>query len=171
MAQRNNKTKYLRKHANRVSMKKRNTLKRRNQLKQKNPEIRKQKKVTFKTSPFFKPSNSSEYIYGKIYATWCGHCQVLEPEWKKVEESLYPHKSHNIESVESDQLISQFNSKYNTTLESKGYPTIFKLNKIGGSVEYYEGNRSHGEIVNWIKNQEMPQNENEENTNKNNWFF
>jgi thiol-disulfide isomerase/thioredoxin len=177
---RNNKTKYLRKRSNRksdgdhVTLGGRTTLGGRVTLKRKSTKKKPQKKVTFKTSP--------EYIYGKIYATWCGHCQVLEPEWKKVEESLYPNKSINIESAESEKLIRDFNTHYtkklkiNVYLKANGYPTIFKLNKIGGNVEYYEGNRSHGEILDWIKKDNMSHNENNntsnnENTNTKNWFF
>jgi len=40
------------------------------------------------------------------YATWCGACQMMKPEWDKFEQSedIENNKNYNIAMVESNQL-------------------------------------------------------------------
>lgn len=116
-------------------------------------------------------------VFGKIYATWCGHCRAMETDWSRLEKKMRPLKCVNIESEEKDHKIAEFNKKHKTNLQLKaGFPTIFKLKKIGGQVEYYEGgDRSHDALHNWLKSNnnggsEPMQNQNE-NQNKNNSFL
>ena len=122
-------------------------------------------------------------VYGKIYATWCGHCRAMEQDWKRLEKKMHPLKCVNIESEEKDHKIAAFNKKHKTNLELKGgFPTLFKLKKHGAPVEYYEGgDRSELALHNWLKssnnggsepmqNQNQNQNENQ-NQNKNNSFL
>jgi len=98
-------------------------------------------------------SNSFPLVaYGKIYADWCGHCTALKPEWGKVERELLPMKSNNFESANKDILIDRFNHIYKTDLQKEvGFPTIFKLTKIGGKIETYEGDRNANDIIAWLK--------------------
>ena len=89
--------------------------------------------------------------YGKIYADWCGHCVALKPEWAKVERAMLPMRSHNIESENKDVLIDDFNRKYKADLPKQvGYPTIFKLRKMGGKVEIYNGERNAASMIQWL---------------------
>ena len=79
-------------------------------------------------------------VFGKIYATWCGHCRAMEHDWNRLEKKMRPLKCVNIESEEKDHKIAAFNQKHKTNLELKGgFPTVFKLPKQGAAVEYYEG--------------------------------
>jgi thiol-disulfide isomerase/thioredoxin len=108
-----------------------------------------------KTNRKYKPnkvrSNTDLIAYGKIYATWCGHCQAMESDWKTVESKLLPLKAYNIESAQKDALVSDFNTKYNTNLELKGgFPTIFKLTKSSG-LSYYDGERNSHSMLNWLQ--------------------
>ena len=124
-------------------------------------------------------------VYGKIYATWCGHCRAMEEDWKRLEKKMHPLKSVNIESEEKDHKIAAFNKKHKTNLELKGgFPTVFKLPKKGAAVEYYEGgDRSEAALHNWLNEvggssssnnggSEPMQNQNQnQNQNKNNSFL
>jgi thiol-disulfide isomerase/thioredoxin len=95
--------------------------------------------------------SSNLIAYGKIYATWCGHCQAMDSYWSILESKMLPLKSHNIESEQKDTMIADFNQKYNTNLQLKGgFPTIFKLTKTGG-IEYYEQDRNLDGILNWLR--------------------
>ena len=117
-------------------------------------------------------------VYGKIYATWCGHCRAMEHDWKRLEKKMRPLKSVNIESEEKDHKIAAFNKKHKTNLELKGgFPTLFKLKTHGGAVEYYEGGeRSEAALHAWLNevggSEPMQREENsDQNQNKNNSFL
>ena len=106
--------------------------------------------------------------YGKIYADWCGHCVALQPEWKKVEHALLPMRSNNIESANKDRLIDAFNRKYHTNMQKEvGFPTIFKLTKVGG-IETYDGERNAKHMIAWLKGKDKK--EEEKPKTMFNWF-
>ena len=93
--------------------------------------------------------------YGKLYANWCGHCKSMENDWKMVEKRMYPLKSVNIESEHKDKSIAAFNKKNKTNLAiQNGYPTIFKLKKKGGAVDYYSGGRTESEMLSWLQSEQ-----------------
>lgn len=113
---------------------------------------RKHRKHRKKTIRRHRKPSSNVIAYGKIYATWCGHCQAMDSYWPILENKMLPLKAHNIESEQKDELIAEFNQKYNTNLELKGgFPTIFKYTKTGG-IEYYEQERNLDGILNWLQN-------------------
>ena len=101
-------------------------------------------------------------IIGKIYATWCGHCVSLQPEWKLMKKeimSAIPDKKSilfvAIEQTDLDKKLHRFYNKYKlTTMEKdgldnvKGFPTIFKIKN--GKIEYYEGERQAGPMKDWV---------------------
>ena len=87
---------------------------------------------------------------GLIYASWCGHCQALKPEWKKMKKGK---KCHFIEIEDSDRQkdlkIANINKRLiGEKLSVSGFPTIFKIK--GGKIEYYQGERSAGAMQTWI---------------------
>ena len=96
-------------------------------------------------------------ILGKVYATWCGYCQQLAPEWSKLKKSL---KNIHIIDIEEKQINkkNQFEAKYakslnlinnNPQLEVNGYPTIFKIHP-NRKIEYYNGPRTAQAIKQWV---------------------
>ena len=91
-------------------------------------------------------------VFGKIYATWCGHCRAMEEDWKRLEKKMRPLQCVNIESEEKDHKIAAFNKKYKTDLELKGgFPTLFRLKNHGAPVDYYKGgDRSEAALHNWL---------------------
>jgi len=111
-----------------------------------------------------KQNNRSSKIvaYGKIYANWCGHCKAMEHDWTRLEKRMNPLKCVNIESEEKDHKVAEFNRNYRTNLAlQNGFPTIFKLKKVGGSVEYYSGGeRTESALSAWLQ-QNKNQNQNQ----------
>ena len=101
-------------------------------------------------------TTTNKRIVGKIYANWCGACKALEPAWTKMEEHVGGKVDVvNIESEKQDEKIKEFNTKHGTDLAlQKGYPTMFSLNH-GGSLEYYNGDRSEKALIDWAMNKKQ----------------
>ena len=92
-------------------------------------------------------------IVGKVYANWCGHCQSLKPEWKKMKQSIPKGSVRLIEIEESETgKRAQFEKTNNVTLDVNGFPTIFKI-QPGKPVEYYSGERTAEIMKQWILQQ------------------
>lgn len=108
-------------------------------------------------------NDNKPIIIGKIYADWCGHCQMLAPEWetmkKNIQNKLKTVNNIKVEFEEinadknQDEDIKKINDKYlkgnaNAKLSASGYPTIFKIK--GGKIEYYEGEREASKMESWF---------------------
>ena len=70
-------------------------------------------------------------MFIKFYADWCGHCQTMAPEWKKVIETAKPkHQGKNIAIVEVEEKtlskdgFTDTLKKHVKSLDVNGYPTI-----------------------------------------------
>jgi thiol-disulfide isomerase/thioredoxin len=96
-------------------------------------------------------------ILGKVYATWCGYCQQLAPEWSKLKKSLKNIKFVELEEKQINKK-HQFEVKNSTSLnlinnkpqlEVNGYPTIFKI-QPNQKIEYYNGERTANAIKSWV---------------------
>jgi len=116
------------------------------------PTNKKYYKKARKTARKQKHRSSKIVAYGKIYANWCGHCKAMEHDWKRLEKKMRHLKCVNIESEEKDHKIPAFNKKHKTNLAlQNGFPTIFKLKKVGGQVEYYSGGeRTESALSAWL---------------------
>ena len=85
-------------------------------------------------------------IIGKIYAEWCGYCQMLKPQWDEMKEKLDSKTQIiDLEIGEKDKL-NDLLKKY-PKLEVSGYPTIFKIKNE--NIEYYSGDRSANDLLRW----------------------
>lgn len=89
-------------------------------------------------------------IVGKVYANWCGHCQSLKPEWKRLKNIINSKNVQFIEIEESEKNKRQnFENKTKLALNVNGYPTIFKID-ANKHIEYYSGVRSAKDMKKWI---------------------
>jgi thiol-disulfide isomerase/thioredoxin len=73
------------------------------------------------------------------YADWCGHCQTMKPEWKKVVENISncknKSKNINIAEIESKHIGDLLNKP-----EVNGFPSI-KMYNSGNEVANFEDER------------------------------
>lgn len=105
-------------------------------------------------------------IVGKIYATWCGHCKALKPEWAKMKKIIKRKgrgKKIQYVEIEESQMtdeLPKFKRQHNIDLQANGFPTLFKLEN--GRVEYYQNSREADKMVDWYlhggsADKEMPE--------------
>jgi len=93
-------------------------------------------------------------VVGLIYANWCSHCKALEPEWKKLKESLSKNKQFKkkggdiFEVEDSDPQKQEKMISVHPNLQANGYPTLFKI--VGGNIEYYNGERNAQSLEKWV---------------------
>lgn len=94
-------------------------------------------------------------VVGKLYATWCGHCQTLEPEWQKMKANLTKLYKGGVEFVEIEsENMKHALDKLNKTFKTKvklqgGFPTLFKIEPGKKKAEYFKGNREASELTKW----------------------
>ena len=98
-------------------------------------------------------SNKNVIIVGKVYADWCGHCQMLKPEWAKMKKHIYSKKGKKrvvfveIEEKQIESKLRKLEKEQGVKVETNGYPTLFRIS--GGKVVYYKGNRQSNEMTRW----------------------
>lgn len=95
-------------------------------------------------------------VVGKLYATWCGHCKTLDPEWKKMKKSVMKNKKNKdiqfveIESENMENGLTKLNKTFSTNVAVQdGYPTLFKIEKGSTKVDYFNGERNAEEMIKW----------------------
>jgi thiol-disulfide isomerase/thioredoxin len=92
-------------------------------------------------------------VIGKVYADWCGHCQALKPEWKKMKHRVHTKKGkrnvvfEEIEEKVIEPKLKELKQKYGVQVEANGYPTLFKIEN--GKLEYYTGGRESNQMSKW----------------------
>ena len=45
----------------------------------------------------FESVTSRGYTFVKFYAPWCGHCQMMEPDWEEVGEYVTNNPIHGVD--------------------------------------------------------------------------
>ncbi len=95
-----------------------------------------------------------------IHAKWCGHCQTLMPEWKKMKELVEGKNNVHIHEIETDD--TDKDSKMHTLngkiekggkISVKGFPTIVKI--VNGEMYEYKGKRTADEMAKWAEKEKM----------------
>ena len=98
-------------------------------------------------------SNKNAIVVGKVYADWCGHCQMLKPEWAKMKKHIYSKKGKKhvvfveIEEKQIESKLRPLEKEHSVKVNINGYPTLFRIS--GGKVVYYNGNRQSNEMSRW----------------------
>ena len=77
---------------------------------------------------------------------WCGHCNSMEPAWKKL-ESNHP-EGVTLSKIEADEYDEYEPS--NNEDRPQGYPTL-RLYYKGDFIKEYEGDRSFESIYAFIE--------------------
>jgi thiol-disulfide isomerase/thioredoxin len=100
--------------------------------------------------------------YGHIYSKDCGYCKQMQPDWDRVVSNHKHIPLHDIHVVMSNpndpyqQTIDDFNRRYSlqnneTMLESRGFPTIFRIRKSNPhDVDYFQDDRTYDSIAQWL---------------------
>jgi len=93
-----------------------------------------------------------DYVLGEFYAPWCGHCKKLAPEYAEAAQTL-AESNPNVKLAKVDCTVQkQACEKYSV----QGFPTLKFFVKGNSEPLPYEGGRTAGEIVNWLKKKTGP---------------
>merc|ERR1719151_75994 len=92
-----------------------------------------------------------DLVLVEFYAPWCGHCKTLEPQYVKAAKVL------------SEKAPGVILAKVDATKESElakeymvqGFPTLI-LFREGVKVADYDGGRTSGEIIEYMRKQADP---------------
>jgi len=93
-------------------------------------------------------------VVGKVYAEWCGHCQMLKPEWIKMKAHIHTKRGNKhiafaeIEEKEIETKLRKLENDHGVKIEANGYPTLFRIEN--GHVKYYNGERTSNQMMNWV---------------------
>lgn len=81
-----------------------------------------------------------------FYATWCGHCSAMEPEWHKLEEN---HQEEiNLAKVESEDYDNYEMSANEDRVQ--GYPTV-RLYHKDKMVKEFDGERNFDSMYQFLQ--------------------
>ncbi|KAI3799723.1 hypothetical protein L1987_35022 [Smallanthus sonchifolius] len=85
----------------------------------------------------------NRYVMVEFYATWCGHCQALKPEYAAAATELKADEVvlAKVDAGEETELAQKYNVE--------GYPTVFFF--VDGVQKTYNGPRNKDAIVSWVK--------------------
>jgi protein disulfide-isomerase A1 len=91
-----------------------------------------------------------EHVLVEFYAPWCGHCKKLAPEYAKAAQALKAEGSN----VKLGKVDSTIHNSLGGRYEVKGFPTLKFF--IKGQAIPFEGGRTEGEILSWLKKKVLP---------------
>ncbi|XP_076947020.1 protein disulfide isomerase-like 1-4 [Bidens hawaiensis] len=92
--------------------------------------------------------DKNRYVMVEFYATWCGHCQALKPEYAAAATELKADEVVLAKVDAGEETDSA--QKYNV----EGYPTLFLF--VDGVHKPYNGARNKDAIVSWVKKKTGP---------------
>ena len=102
----------------------------------------------------------------RVYANWCGHCQAMEKDWKKLKSKI--GKKIQIYDIEEEQRsqLEEINNMLKIPIQVSGYPTIAKSKN--GFISYYSGPRILANMISWAlpKTNKTNKNKNRKNTKR-----
>jgi len=107
--------------------------------------------VELSDSDFDETVQTQERMFVDFYAPWCGHCQELEPEFKKA--------ANDARAEELETVFAKVDVIANTKLAKQhkvsSYPTLLFFYK-GKLDQTYAGDRKGDAMLRWIRKQENP---------------
>ena len=116
-----------------VQEKKNKTNKNKNKNKSKN-KIKDKDKIKALTIT----SNTLPIAYGHVYSDQCGHCINMQSDWDHLKRKIGNKcELHDIGEDHSNK-VREFNDRFHSSLNFDGFPTVFKLQKQGDQINYYD---------------------------------
>ncbi|XP_077252921.1 protein disulfide isomerase-like 1-4 [Tasmannia lanceolata] len=111
------------------------------------PQIDEKDVVVLKEGNFSEFLEKNRFVMVEFYATWCGHCQALAPEYAAAATELKGEAVlAKVDATEENDLAQKY--------EVQGFPTVFFF--IDGIHKPYPGQRNKDAIVTWIKKKTGP---------------
>lgn len=95
-----------------------------------------------------KKGGSHKVVVVKLWANWCGHCKMFEPEWKKLVHHFSKNPNVIFEHLEEKGMekggMAMLKHKYgNRISDPKGFPTLYLFRSSDTKKqEPYEGSRT-----------------------------
>ena len=84
----------------------------------------------------------------KIFSPGCGHCENMRADWEKLEQSAKNMAGEiQLMDINADALDNIGDKRFNVS----GFPTILLLDKNGKEEKSYTGDRSHDDMLNFLK--------------------
>ncbi|KAL7109811.1 hypothetical protein ACP275_06G198900 [Erythranthe tilingii] len=104
--------------------------------------------VVLKESNFSEFVQKNRFVMVEFYATWCGHCQALAPEYAAAAEELKDEAVvlAKVDATEEADLSQKF--------DVQGFPTIYFF--VDGVHKPYPGQRTKDAIVTWLRKKTGP---------------
>jgi len=90
-----------------------------------------------------------QLVLVEFYAPWCGHCKTLEPQYSKAAKELKQDgiALAKVDATKEAELAKEY--------FVQGFPTLL-LFRNGVKVEDYDGGRTSGEIIEYMRKQADP---------------
>ena len=83
-----------------------------------------------------------------FYADWCGHCNMMKPEWKKLEKRCASDPRLNVAKVRDD-MKDNIPEQMNQNIQ--GFPTVRMFNN-GKMMSEYSGERNNNAFLEFLLN-------------------
>jgi len=92
----------------------------------------------------------SKDVFVKYYAPWCGHCKKLEPEWKKLAETVHV-KYKNVVIAKVDATVNDVDEDVAGFPTLTFYPAGSKSKKLRKRVKYESGARDYKALLEFVE--------------------
>jgi hypothetical protein len=97
-----------------------------------------------------KDINNGKDVFLLIYMEGCGPCNMVRPEWKKIENIFQNKNNKKYNNVVIADIESELLDNIKLTNQPVGFPTMKYISNKGKHEENYEGERDVDSFIQWI---------------------
>ena len=94
--------------------------------------------------------NNGKDVFLLIYMEGCGPCNLVRPEWKKIENIFHNKNNQKYNNVVIADIESELLDSIKLMNQPVGFPTMKYISNKGKNEENYEGERDVNSFINWI---------------------